>query len=325
MPEPALLTDTPPALELRVVDGPQRGARTPLPSGLVWQVQAGPTNAAAQAEVTLLSSHAARVEVRHVGPQLRLALLEGEATLGSTPMPVGAPLAWPAGERLRLGDATLAYGPADASEWQAPDPRPADVEAPAQEEAPAAATTARWPLVLAVSGGVLVTASAALGLLAQLIPAHASAPTAAATPAPLKPAASTDLESAVADVFRLHGIQAQVARGAVGNTIEVHAAEADTQRLARAEAAIRRDLPAVSSLKVVNRAPVRNAAKPALEDNPGKRITGVVADEELPYLVTADGSRYFQGAWLPSGHRVVSIADRRVTVELDGVSTELAL
>ena len=40
---------------------------------------------------------------------------------------------------------------------------------------------------------------------------------------------------------------------------------------------------------------------------------------------TADGSRYFNGALLPSGHRVVEIAERAVVVERDGQRTRLTL
>ena len=51
----------------------------------------------------------------------------------------------------------------------------------------------------------------------------------------------------------------------------------------------------------------------------------MVGDAEAPYFVTADGSRYFTGAVLPSGHRVMQIADRSVMVERDGLLTRLTL
>jgi type III secretion protein D len=59
-------------------------------------------------------------------------------------------------------------------------------------------------------------------------------------------------------------------------------------------------------------------------DDPGKRIASLVPGEPA-YLVTADGSRYFVGALLPSGHRVLLIADKTVTVERDGQLTKLTL
>ena len=68
---------------------------------------------------------------------------------------------------------------------------------------------------------------------------------------------------------------------------------------------------------------MRNTAKPTpppaapLSDDPGKRIASLVPGEPA-YLVTADGSRYFVGALLPSGHRVTQIAKGSLTLELNG-------
>ena len=41
-------------------------------------------------------------------------------------------------------------------------------------------------------------------------------------------------------------------------------------------------------------------------------------DGDPGYLVTADGSRWFTGAVLPTGHRIVSVGAGRLTVEKDG-------
>ena len=54
-----------------------------------------------------------------------------------------------------------------------------------------------------------------------------------------------------------------------------------------------------------------------LSDDPGKRISSLVPGEPA-YLVTADGSRYFLGALLPSGHRVMQIAKGSLALELNG-------
>ena len=48
-----------------------------------------------------------------------------------------------------------------------------------------------------------------------------------------------------------------------------------------------------------------------------ERIASVVAGSPA-YIVTVDGARYFEGALLPSGHRIMQIAAQRVTVERDG-------
>ena len=52
-----------------------------------------------------------------------------------------------------------------------------------------------------------------------------------------------------------------------------------------------------------------NAGSPI--DADAKRVVSVVEGPES-YVVTADGGRYFEGAWLPSGHRVERIADGKV-------------
>ena len=44
---------------------------------------------------------------------------------------------------------------------------------------------------------------------------------------------------------------------------------------------------------------------------------------DLAYVMTADGSRYFIGAVLPSGHRITRIAGDAVTVERDGRESTL--
>ena len=69
-------------------------------------------------------------------------------------------------------------------------------------------------------------------------------------------------------------------------------------------------------------APAPGAAPP---DDPAKRLVAVVGDTDSPYFVTADGSRYFSGALLPSGHRVIEIAESAVIVERDGLRTRLVL
>jgi type III secretion protein D len=49
----------------------------------------------------------------------------------------------------------------------------------------------------------------------------------------------------------------------------------------------------------------------------GKRIT-VVVQAERPYVVTADGRRYFVGSVLPHGYRLAEISGSSVRLERDG-------
>ena len=59
-----------------------------------------------------------------------------------------------------------------------------------------------------------------------------------------------------------------------------------------------------------------------VNDDPGKRIASLVAGASA-YLVTVDGARYFVGAMLPTGHRIVAIEKTAVALERDGQKTSL--
>jgi type III secretion protein D len=42
-----------------------------------------------------------------------------------------------------------------------------------------------------------------------------------------------------------------------------------------------------------------------------------------PYVVTVDGTRYFEGALMSSGHRINKIEEKQVVLEFNGVLTPL--
>lgn len=132
------------------------------------------------------------------------------------------------------------------------------------------------------------------------------------------------VSAAVQDVFRVNGVQAQVE--AVGpGAIRVSAQVADGHLLDTLRGIARRDVPGLAAIEVRNDPlPVAAAAAratPAIDD-PGKRVSSVVPGDPA-YVVTADGTRYFQGALLPTGHRIASIEERRVVLEFNGVQTPL--
>ncbi len=120
----------------------------------------------------------------------------------------------------------------------------------------------------------------------------------------------------VAEVFRVNGVAVRTQMAGPGR-IAAEAAEPDATKLNRAAEVVRRDVRGLQALDV------RNTAKPTpppaapLSDDPGKRIASLVPGEPA-YLVTADGSRYFLGSLLPSGHRVTQIAKGSLTLELNG-------
>jgi hypothetical protein len=323
-------------LELRVLAGPQAGARAPLARGPGWRIGGGPASAVPVArgpasDILLHSPSGFMVQLDWAAgsESAVLCLVDGAGRLGDAELAVGAQQAWPMRQPLVLGEVVLAYGPADEPVWtETPAETPAAAPAPTPAH-PAPAGLERW---LLTGGAALAVACVGLlflvdglppaqaGLSSAMAPALPIAPHAGATPA-----GTEDRARAVAEVFRLHGIAVQAQPRADGSIV-VQAQERDSWRVEQAEKAARRDVPGLGPLTVRNQPPTATPGpRPPLQADAGKRITAVVADSGTPYFVTADGSRYFIGALLPSGHRVLQIAEQAVTVERDGQLTRLTL
>ena len=143
--------------------------------------------------------------------------------------------------------------------------------------------------------------------------------------APLAPvvevAVDEELVREVTEIFRVNGI-AVSAKVAGPGRIAAEAAERDAAALARAEEVVRRDVRGLEALSVRNTAKPVAPPAPAVNDDPGKRIASLVAGASA-YLVTVDGARYFVGAMLPTGHRIVAIEKTAVALERDGQKTSL--
>ena len=59
-----------------------------------------------------------------------------------------------------------------------------------------------------------------------------------------------------------------------------------------------------------------------MQEGGGKRVVSVIGGAR-GHVTTADGARYFPGAVLPTGHRIVSIEETKVLVERNGSRSEL--
>jgi hypothetical protein len=318
-------------LELRVLAGRQAGARARLDVQqelLVCGLNAG-NHADTQFADILLASET-DFQARFIpGPagRIGLQLIAGRAVLGERELlPDAAQHAWAPGQPLQLGDAVVAYGPADQAYWPEPvlhdGPEPADSTPVPRPAAPAGrpyveGLLTALGLVMVVGGAALAWRGGTLREAGQAV-AHVLPPAQAAAPA-------ADLRASVVEVFRLYGIAAQASWSPEGELV-LRTQERDTAKVQAAAAAARRDIARLPALRVDNQppAPVVAAAAPA-PDDPAKRLVAVVDNEDSPYFITADGSRYFSGALLPSGHRVVQIAERSVIVERDGQRTRLTL
>lgn len=144
--------------------------------------------------------------------------------------------------------------------------------------------------------------------------------------APLAPAIEVIVDESlvreVAEVFRINGVAVSAQLIGPGR-VAAEAAEQDAAALARAEEAVRRDVRGLLALDVRNTAKPAPPPPPPVNDDPGKRIASLVTGSSA-YLVTVDGARYFVGAMLPTGHRIVRIDKSAVALERNGQRTSLS-
>ena len=81
-------------------------------------------------------------------------------------------------------------------------------------------------------------------------------------------------------------------------------------------------MPGLVKLVSVNDAPPAAAKASPVAADPGKRVAAIVPGDPA-YVVTADGTRYFTGAVLPTGHRIQAIQANLVQLERDGQISQL--
>ena len=317
------------ALELRVLAGRQKGARARLDpeQALVVCAYSTANQGDTQFADILLASQVdfqARM-VPAARSRVGLQLVSGVAVLADRPISPGSEVhPWAPGQPLQLGDNLVAYGPVDQDDWPEPvmhdgpallaGPRePARAATPARHHPAIEGALAVLGVTMLVGGVYVATQGLTLRQAGLAIANALPAPAAVAAPAP-------DPVAGVVDLFRLHGIKAQASLAPDG-VLVLRTQERDLARVQAAAAAARRDIPRLPVLQLDNQPP----APAAVPDDPAKRLVAVVDNTDSPYFVTADGSRYFSGALLPSGHRVVQIVERAVIVERDGQRTRLVL
>lgn len=122
---------------------------------------------------------------------------------------------------------------------------------------------------------------------------------------------------AVEDIFRLNDVPAEVSY-AGHRRIRVTNAVATPEQIESLRTIAESDVPGLRRIEIDYTEPAE--PEEGVPDDPSKRVATVVGGER-GYVVTEDGARYFVGAMLPTGHRIVEIADGEVMVERDGVRT----
>jgi FHA domain len=144
---------------------------------------------------------------------------------------------------------------------------------------------------------------------------------------PVKPAApieagrpGTEIARDVAEVLRLSGIASEATYNGTG-TVTVRGRLGNQQALARVI-----DSRAMHDIVGLKRVVVLNL------DHPGELVTGVdgtrivsAVSGDDPYVVTADGSRYYVGASLPQGGKLSGVQGTEVLIAHDGRVERLQL
>lgn len=141
-------------------------------------------------------------------------------------------------------------------------------------------------------------------------------------PVVLDVTSSAALATAAADVLQAQGVQAKAAPAGVGGIV-ITAAYMPADRQEHLRKLLSNDVPGLQR--------VAFRTDDALGDNPlqsyfarsGAGLATVV--EDPGYIATADGSRWFPGATLPTGHKLVAIAEGRVRFEKDGRFEDIRL
>jgi type III secretion protein D len=365
------------ALELRVFEGPQTGARAPLASGVGCVIAAHADGHVEGADVLLREESGAPARVR-VTVDLRDALLEvleGEVHLGEQTLTAGSQAPWAMHMRLRIGRSVVAFGRAALPNWPLAVTGSSAAPADHQTQISVAAKPRRTPLtrraefwlaivggsVLAICGAALATAHFAIeptatepvevtplavllkgsefstlstttrkdgrvevtGRLATLaertrLDAWLTERQVAAT---VEVQVDETLARDVTETFRINGVAVRARVDGKG-IVAVEAAERQPDRLARAEEVVRRDVRGLEKMTVTNTATPLPKPLPPVSDDPGKRIVSLVPGDPA-YIVTADGSRYFVGSILPTGHRIAAVGEHSVSLEHDGQQTTL--
>lgn len=140
-------------------------------------------------------------------------------------------------------------------------------------------------------------------------------------PAQLDVQTSNELAQASADVARLTGLEA-TARPVGRTIVELRTTPLSPDQREKLLHAVRSDVQSVKQVVLrddlvpTDNAPVRSLADAT------KKVSTVVAGDPA-YIQTSDGTVYFAGAMMPSGHKLKGIEGQTVLLEKNGRETRL--
>jgi hypothetical protein len=166
-------------------------------------------------------------------------------------------------------------------------------------------------IAVALVGSVVAVGAVSLGNKGRLTTAAGNDSAAVAA---LTTRSGAAIAHDVAEVLRLSGIACEAHYNGDG-TVTVRGHLGDSQTLATiVNSRAIREIVGLKRVMAINLDQAGRSVGSAVD---GTRIVSVVASAD-PYVVTADGSRYYVGASLPQGGRLAGVKEGEVLVERDG-------
>jgi type III secretion protein D len=132
---------------------------------------------------------------------------------------------------------------------------------------------------------------------------------------------SAALARAATDILAAEGIDAEASPAALG-VLEIQSEYLPADRQRELQDRLKADLPALSQARFVLTGQ-RGGQDLAYYFSSATYGLATFVDGDPGHLVTADGSLWFEGAMLPTGHEVVSVRNGRVTLKRNGLIEEI--
>lgn len=139
-------------------------------------------------------------------------------------------------------------------------------------------------------------------------------------PARIEVQTSESLARNVEDVFMANGLPATARPNGLAR-VQVQVT-GPAEEVAKVQKVALTDVKGLRGLDIARAEGGDDRFGKVFEEGPGKRVVSVVGGD-AGYVATADGSRYFAGAMLPTGDRIVAVETQAVTVEKGGSTTKL--
>lgn len=133
---------------------------------------------------------------------------------------------------------------------------------------------------------------------------------------------SSELAQAAVDAARIRGVTA-VARPIGLTAVELRTPPLEPDQAQRLQQAVRTDVRDLTRLTMRGDLPPPAEIPLKTVADATKKVSTVVSGDPS-YIQTVDGARYFAGAMMPSGHRLVGVQGNVVVLEKNGRETRLS-